>query len=70
MKIPKKSKNPHPILGDACNKLKKLAIDNSDESTYKLAMARVRMATDEISQIISDKQKTPSREFHCLHTCL
>ena len=26
-------------------------------------MARVRMATDEISQIISDKQKTPSQSI-------
>ena len=59
--IPKKSKQLHSTLSDACNKLKKMAIDNGDEVTFRLALARIRQATDEVSQLISDQQKTPAQ---------
>jgi hypothetical protein len=55
----------HLTLGDACNELKKLAIEKGDESTYKLAMAWVRMAIDEVSQIIIVRNRRPPISDKC-----
>jgi hypothetical protein len=57
--ISKKSKVLHATLDEACNKLKKF--ENDNETTHRLVLAQVRMAVDEVSQIISNQQKTSSQ---------
>jgi len=52
-RTPKSEKDRYTILAEACERLKKLAVDNGNEDTFRHAHARILQATHEVQGEIS-----------------